>query len=238
MKWSGKGNFVCGKGYQPGGPRYLLIYSLKAARHLGVGFSHDLVAPANMIFLSRNISYSGTFTPTGNAYLSIYGWTTNPLVEFYIIESYGTHKPCSDAADAEHKGNMTSDGGEYEIWTKMRRNKPSIQGTATFPQFWSIRTVKRVGGVVNTANHFKAWEAAGLKLGRHNYEIVATEGQDSEGVATITVGVAPTQAPTPAAAVPPSSEASSQSTSAPAATPTGKTSKNKHSIVPSHEVVG
>ncbi len=138
------------------------------------------------------MSYSGTFEPNGNAYLSVYGWTTNPLVEYYIIESYGTHKPCSDAADAEHKGNLTSDGGEYEIWTKMRRNKPSIQGTATFPQYWSIRTVHRVGGVINTANHFKAWVAAGLKMGSQNYMIVATEGQDSNGTAAINVGVAPT----------------------------------------------
>lgn len=70
---------------------------------------------------------------------------------------------------------MTTDDGVYEIWTKMRKNKPSIQGTATFPQYWSVRTSKRVGGVVNTEAHFKAWVAAGLKMGRYSYMIVATE---------------------------------------------------------------
>jgi endo-1,4-beta-xylanase len=139
------------------------------------------------------VNYSGIFEPNGNAYLSIYGWTTSPLVEYYIVESFGTHNP-SDTTEATKKGNLTSDGGDYEIWTKMRTNKPSIQGTATFPQFWSIRTSKRVGGTVSTGNHFKAWTSAGLKLGQHNYMIVATEGQDSNGTATITVGVAPTTA--------------------------------------------
>lgn len=166
VNWSGnKGNFVAGKGWNPGGP--------------------------------RAVNYSGTFAPNGNAYLSIYGWTTNPLVEYYIVESYGTHKPCSSPTDdAEQKGNLTTaDGSTYEIWTKMRKNKPSIQGTATFPQYWSIRTDRRVGGTVHTDEHFKAFTAGGLKMGRHSYMIVATEGQDSNGTASIVVGVAPEASP-------------------------------------------
>ncbi|KAF4633265.1 hypothetical protein G7Y89_g4848 [Cudoniella acicularis] len=161
VNWSGnKGNFVCGKGWNTGGP--------------------------------RNVEYNGTFEPNGNGYLSVYGWTTNPLVEYYIVESYGTHNP-SDNPDAKMKGNLTSDGGTYEIMTKIRTNKPSIQGTATFPQFWSIRTSKITEGKVTTGNHFKAWTDAGLKLGKHDYMIVAVEGQDSNGTATITVaGTKPT----------------------------------------------
>jgi len=140
----------------------------------------------------RAVDYSGSFEPIGNAYLSLYGWTTNPLVEYYIVDSYGTHKPCSSLSDnATMLGNVTSDGEVYEIWTKKRINEPSIQGKATFNQAFSIRTTKRVGGTITTGNHYAAWKKVGLKLGGYQYMIIATEGQNSTGKATITVGVAP-----------------------------------------------
>ncbi|KAG8998473.1 hypothetical protein FRB95_014831 [Tulasnella sp. JGI-2019a] len=153
LTWSGNGNLVGGKGWNPGA--------------------------------ARAIMFSGSWTTSGNGYLSVYGWTTNPLIEYYIVENFGTYNPSTGATP---KGTVTSDGSTYNIYLNVRTNEPSIQGTATFNQYWSVRTSKRTSGTVTTANHFNAWAAAGLTLGTHNYQIVATEGYYSSGSADITVG--------------------------------------------------
>lgn len=165
--WSGNGNHVGGKGWNPGS--------------------------------ARTIVYSGTYQPNGNSYLAIYGWTRNPLVEYYIVENFGTFNPSTGAT---RLGSVNTDGSIYDIYQTTRVQQPSIDGTQTFQQYWSVRQQKRVGGSVNTAVHFNAWAAAGLRLGTHNYQIVATEGYFSSGRATITVGAGGSSPATTAAPQP------------------------------------
>ena len=54
--WSGIGDFVAGVGWNPGST-------------------------------SRTVSFSGSMSASGGtALLSLYGWSTSPLVEYYVIE--------------------------------------------------------------------------------------------------------------------------------------------------------
>lgn len=102
-------------------------------------------------------------------------------LEYYVMESFGVHHP-ADNPNSTCYGHYSSDGGTYEVWDKYNGN---------IHQLFSIRTKKRVGGTISTGTHFKAFKAAGMKLGSQGEMIIGIEGQAGSGTANITAGVVP-----------------------------------------------
>jgi endo-1,4-beta-xylanase len=117
--------------------------------------------------------------------ISIYGWTTNPLVEYYITELGSLY-----TADATFKGSVSSDGRTYNTYEHQQVNQPSIEGTATFEQYlddWGGASTGK-NYTVTTGNHFSHWQSLGMNLGSFNYMILATEaynGASGEVNATV-----------------------------------------------------
>jgi endo-1,4-beta-xylanase len=139
LSWSGVGDVVGGKGWNPGS--------------------------------ARTVNYN---VGSGNGFntISVYGWTTNPLVEYYINELGSLF-----TANATRKGSISVDGHTYNTFIHQQVNQPSIVGTATFNQYLDAWGGSSMGAnhSVNTGAHFSHWASLGMPMGTFNYMILATE---------------------------------------------------------------
>ena len=111
-------------------------------------------------------SLSGSYNMVG-----VYGWTTSPLIEFYVAEK-------GSMTGGTYLGTMSSDGHTYSVYTQQRVNAPSIIGTATFWQYKDTWGGAPTGSnrSVNMANHINNWKnKGGHGFGTYNYMIFALE---------------------------------------------------------------
>jgi len=162
---------------------------------------HDEIGTftADLAFQSSGVQGNGL------AYYGIYGWTVDTLrvkedstveyslVEFYVMEDWDNWRPQAGVGDHVLLGNITVDGAEYEVIKRQMQTQPSIKGTASFPQVFSIRKQPRSSGSVSISEHFKQWEKLGIKLG-YLYEVKIkvesySENNSSSGSCKVTKGV-------------------------------------------------
>jgi endo-1,4-beta-xylanase len=153
--WSGIGDFVGGIGFNPGST-------------------------------TRTVSFSGSMSASGGtALMSLYGWSTNPLVEYYVIQDDLGGSP----ALGTMVGTVTSDGATYNLYEHQQVNQPSIQGTATFEQYLAIRQSNTTSGTITFQNFVNAWASHGMNLGTMNYQVLATESfGGGSGSSSVTLG--------------------------------------------------
>jgi hypothetical protein len=108
--------------------------------------------------------FAETKTGSGGSfsYIGIYGWSENPLHEYYIVEDWYGARPVPDTV----MGTFTVDGGTYDIMTHTQVDQPNITGqNATFVQFWSVRQTARTCGHISISQHFAKWASMGMALG-------------------------------------------------------------------------
>jgi hypothetical protein len=116
--------------------------------------------------IKADFAYKKSGSGGGYSYIGIYGWTTSPCVEWYIVDDRWGTMPFN-AYNATLKGTASMDGSDYKIF----QNKTSgtggsrCSGVSQWDQYWSIRQSARQCGTITISDHFKAWEAAGLQLG-------------------------------------------------------------------------
>lgn len=129
--------------------------------------------------ISADYAYTKTGSAGGYSYLGIYGWSNNPLIEFYVVDDwYGSGPPTGGGT---LKGTFTVDGGSYKVYQHQQTNQPSIHGTTTFQQYFSVRQTARQCGHISLTEHFKEWASLNMPLGKMASARLLTEAGGGSG---------------------------------------------------------
>ena len=123
------------------------------------------------IFCDFEYTRSADKTAGPYSYIGIYGWSRNPLVEYYIVEDwfsnnyYSTFNPVGkDTIGVNHHDTFTVDGSVYYIYKKDSTGS-SIDGQKTFTQYFNVRQSPRKSGTISITKHFDKWAELGMPLG-------------------------------------------------------------------------
>ena len=112
----------------------------------------------------------------GYSYIGIYGWSTNPCVEWYIVDDSFNTMPVNPG-NTTNKGTADIDGGTYILYTRATSGTggSKCSGVSNWTQFYSVRKTARKCGTITISDHFKAWAAAGMTLGKMDQAQILVE---------------------------------------------------------------
>ena len=135
--------------------------------------------------IGADMSFSKQGSAGGFSFVGIYGWSTSPLVEYYIVEDSFGNGPAQPFG-GQLRGNFTVDGAQYNVYSTTRTNAPSINGTADFQQFFSVRQNPRQCGHVSISEHFRQWQRMGMTMGLAKEAKILVEAGGGNGSITFT----------------------------------------------------
>jgi len=128
---------------------------------VGLGFN-ETKTYTQIGTITANFGFTSTGGGGAFSYIGIYGWSVNPLHEYYIVENWFGPPP----TPGTKVGTITVDGGTYNVFTHTQTNQPAITGgNATFVQFFSVRQTARTCGTISISEHFAQWATMGMQLG-------------------------------------------------------------------------
>ena len=128
-----------------------------------VGYDYDTSVKYQDMQYDCYFRHTKTGSAGGYNYIGIHGWTLEPIVEFFIVDDW-YNKPGANLL-GQKKGEFTVDGANYEIYKNQRFQQPTIAGTQTYPQYFSVRSSARQCGHIDISAHFKQWESLGMNMG-------------------------------------------------------------------------
>lgn len=104
-------------------------------------------------------------TAGGYSYVGMYGWTTDPCVEWYVVEDSYNMMPINPG-NTTKVGEVDIDGGTYIVYSRptMGSGGTRCSGVSNWIQYYSVRRTARSCGVISLSEHFRAWERMGLDM--------------------------------------------------------------------------
>ncbi|KAL6617778.1 concanavalin A-like lectin/glucanase domain-containing protein [Neocallimastix sp. 'constans'] len=115
------------------------------------------------------------------SYIGVYGWSRNPLVEYYIVDNWLSAYRPGDWVGNKKYGNYVIDGAYYTIYENTRYG-PTIEGNKSFKQYFSIRDNPKDCSTIDVTAHFNQWEKLGMKLGNlYEVKILGEAGSNGYG---------------------------------------------------------
>ena len=138
--------------------------------------------------ITAQFAYKKTGTGGGYSYIGMYGWSVSPCVEWYIVDDSYNKMPVNPGSTT-NKGTADIDGGKYTLFTRPTTGTggSKCSGTSSWTQFYSVRQTARQCGQISVSEHFKAWEAAGMTLGKMDQAQILVEVGGGTGTIDFTV---------------------------------------------------